>query len=291
MSWWLSPALSVALSAPRLMPAVEASVEAGHDLGLDSQVRGLVEFRVRPTVVSGDDWRLMVDAGLVTWFRENRADETVVRLSPEQVGYPVAARLRFRTRDDGEWGLFAFHRSNHDVDVPDPLLVRETIAYEVYGAEWLPTFWPLRIGGGLYWDRGTTRALERQSLPFRHMLAGVEVEARWPLHPHLELGTRNELIALRAQDHEPAYLDLDLTLEVSAPFRGELGQVRPWLRLRRIENYQWLEQPARTVLMLGLTLESTAGRPYAPKTTSNTGTTDVTTAPETSPSSATSPPP
>ena len=249
----------------RLMPAVDASVEAGHDLGADAGIRGVVDARVRPTVVAGDGWALMVDAGIVTWFRENRRDESVVRLSPEQIGYPVAARLRFETPSGHVWGPFAFHRSNHDVDVTDARRNRETIAYEVYGVEWLHAVWPLRVAGGLYWDRGTTLQGERQTLPFQHMLAGVEVEARWPIAQHLELATRDEVIALRAVDHAPPHADLNLSVEVAAPFEGERGDIRPWLRLQRVEDYRWLGDPARHVVMLGLTLETRTRSGRAPE--------------------------
>jgi len=55
----------------------------------------------------GGGGHLDIFTAVRTTVRENRADETVVRISPQQVAFPVGARLRSPLAAGREWRTFA----------------------------------------------------------------------------------------------------------------------------------------------------------------------------------------
>jgi hypothetical protein len=238
-------------AAAALLPRAAGHVEAAHDLGLNRDLRGRVFLQVAPTVVEGAAWRLDLEIGLETWFRENGPQETRVRLSPHQIRYPVSAHLRFPLHGGrSAWGVFAFHQSNHDVDVTDARLNTETLAYEIYGAEYLGE--RFRLSGGLVYDRGTTLAFERQSWPFEHTFATVRGEGRWPVWRWIDAGAALTLAVHRDGGTPVPHLRIDAAVDAGATFPGAAGGIRPFLRWQRFEDYQYLGDAPRAVLMLGL---------------------------------------
>ena len=254
-------ALALALGTPTLLPRVDARATGAHDLGLDADLRGLVELEVLPTFVQGADFRLAASLGLSTWFRGNNRTESPVRLSPQQIRYPVALHLWFDS-DLGPIGPFVFHQSNHDVDTDDARLNRETVAYEVYGCAWQAA--AFRLDAGIYYDRGTTLALKKQIYPFDHFLLGAHLSTRNVLPESLrplDLIVDLEAIAHRGGDESPPFVDLNASVDLGVRLRGNppgAGTLRPLLRLQRLENYQHLGDPAHLVLMLGLEVSSAA---------------------------------
>lgn len=236
--------------------------EAAHTVGLTDHIRGTIAAGVDATVARDQRWALDVFTTFRGYVRFNREGEGAVRISPRQVHYPVGARLRFPIGDQPiaeakySWGLVAFHQSNHDVDESDPVLNRETVSYEIYGLTW----WAprLRLTGGLYYDRGTTRALKYQRLPFDYYLAGAQAEGWRPLGDHLYLRGLLELIGHRNGDHSPAYLNVNATAEIGGRWTGDGGQIRLFVRGQRLEDYRYLDDQPRHLLMLGLTLASGA---------------------------------
>jgi hypothetical protein len=241
----------LAAAALVLLPRAGGHVEAGHDLGLEPDLRGRVFAQLSPTIVAGSTWRLDLEVGLETWFRENARHETRVRLSPQQIRYPVSAHVRFPL-DGGRaaWGLFAFHQSNHDVDVTDARLNTETLAYEIYGAEYLGKRW--RAFAGLVYDRGTTLALERQNWPFEYTFATMGTTVRHPVWRVVDAGGSVVLAFHRDGGTQIPHLRLDGAVDVGATFTGSAGALRPFLRWQRFEDYQHLGDAPRQVLMLGL---------------------------------------
>jgi len=242
----LASALTAALA---VLPRIDAAAEVAHDFGLDPDLRGTLRLAFDARALAGDGWHFDIFTEVRSTVRENRGRESPVRVSPQQIGYPVGGRLRFPLGGEREWGLFAFHRSNHDVDEGDPELLTETIAYEVYGADWvLP---PLRLAAGVYYDRGTTRAQKRQTLPFDYYLFGVRAEADVPLGERAFTGGVFEAIAQRNAGHAPAYVNLQGHLDVGALWRGSAGAWRVFLRFERIEDYRFLGDDPHHLLMLG----------------------------------------
>ena len=260
----MSRFLPRAFAALTLLPTTDAHVEAGHDLGVDHHLRGRVFLQVAPVLFAGDGYWFRLDAGLETWFRENnRHRETVVRLSPEQIRYPVSGHLMFTASDaDGRWnwGVFALHQSNHDVDTIDPVLTVETVAYEVYGAE-LERRPPsgerdFHAWAGMVYDRGTTLELKRQSWPFEHSIGGVHFDGRMGLWGPIDTGGDLTVVAHRSRRSEIPHVRLDAALDAGASFTGAAGVLRPFLRAQRLEDYQYLTDAPRYVLMLGLAIET-----------------------------------
>ena len=256
--------LTPVLTALTLLPTGHAQVEAGHDLGLDERLRGRVFLMVAPTVVAGDGWNFAIRAGLETWFRENAFDESPVRLSPQQIRYPVSGHLRFDLPDAQSWGLFVAHQSNHDVDTTDERLNRETVSFEVYGAEWSGR--DFNLWGGMLYDRGTTLSMFRQSWPFEYAFAVVHGDARLALYGPLDTSGAVTLAVHRNGSTDLPHLRLEAAVDVGATFFGDAGAMRPFLRLQRLEDYQHLADGPREVLMLGLALSvRTDGQPVAPR--------------------------
>lgn len=252
--------LAPAFTALTLLPDATASVEAAHDLGLEETLRGRVFAQVAPTLFRGADWGVSIEVGLETWFRENDPlTESPVRLSPHQIRYPVAAHLRFDLPGRQVWGVFALHQSNHDVDVTDERLNRETLSFEVYGAEWRgPDF---ALWGGMIYDRGTTLAMRRQSWPFDYSFATLHGDARQSLWGPVDASAALTLAFHRNGDTQLPHVRVDASADVGATFTGDAGALRPFLRWTRLEDYQHLGDAPRQVLMLGLAINAAAGTP------------------------------
>lgn len=206
----------------------------------------------------GDCCALDIHAAIRAYIRSNNDTEGVMRISPQQVHFPVGARLRFPVERDLEWGLFAFHQSNHDVDESDALQNAETVAYEIYGADLAAPGW--RVAAGIYYDRGTRiesedpPRIDRQTLPFDYYLAGVQGEWAQPLHDPLYGAGRLELVGHLGGDHSPPHLNIAGEAEVGVFFAGDAGAWRVFLRFERVEDYQKLEDDPRHMALLGVGL-------------------------------------
>lgn len=245
--------LPILLAAWVWVPRVDAMGEVGYDLATDDGLRASIRLGLEVALVEGADWQLQIFTEARTFVRENdRRHETLFRISPEQIHYPVGARLRFDLGDGFGWGLVAFHQSNHDVDSTDERLARETLAYEIYGAEWSSPWG--RLWGGLFYDRGTRLDGTRQSLPFDYYLGGLIAESERPVWGPLYAGGRLALVAHRNADHAPAHLDLDGWLDAGWRLDGPGGVWRVFARFQRIENYRYLGDTPRHLLLLGTAL-------------------------------------
>jgi hypothetical protein len=236
------------------LPRVDAHAEAAQELGLESRIRGVVEAGFDATVVAGDDWNLDVFTDVRSWIRPNGEGEGPVRISPRQVHYPVGARLRFALDDDWAWGLFARHQSNHDVDIPDPVLDRETVSYEIYGADLVRP--GLRLAAGLYYDRGTTKELQAQTLPFDYYLFGVQAEASHALTDLFYGAAALELVAHRNADHDPPHVNVNGRAEAGLFWRGTGGSLRVFARFERLEDYTFLGDEPLHVVLLGTRIDT-----------------------------------
>ncbi len=230
------------------LPRVQAGAEAAHDLGLDHDLRGTLTLALDVAVVQGEGWRLDVYTGARTVVRENRADETVVRISPQHITYPVGARVRWPAGADAEWGLFAFHASSHDIDTDDAILNDETTAFEIYGAEYV---WPrLRLSGGLYYDRGSRLDGARQTLPFNYYVAGVGAEGWLPLYGPTYGAGKINMIALL----EDPWVHGSGQVDAGWRLAGEGGEWRIFARFQRVQDYRYLGDAAHHMLLLGTSL-------------------------------------
>lgn len=243
-------ASAAALASLLVLPQLAAGFEVAHDLGLDGRLRGAVDFGLDARIVGADCWHADLFFGVHTWVRENAPGlETLFRVSPDQVQYPVGGRLRFVLADGTEWGLFVAHRSNHDVDSVDPSLARETISYEVYGAEWVGR--RLGASAGVVVDRGTTRQGDWQT-PFDYYLAALGVRGSTSLDGPAYAAAALDAVAHRGAGHSPPHVNLDARAEVGLAAPGPAGTVRVFLRLQRVEDYRWLGEGARHLLLLGV---------------------------------------
>lgn len=235
------------LLALALLPRLDAGAEIAHDFGL-SPLRGTINLNIDLSLLQSAPWQLDIFFGIESFVRYNQPPESPVRISPQQVHYPVGMRYRRDLGAGQAWGLFAFHKSNHDIDTTDRILNQETVSYEVYGADWLMP--GLHLQGGLHWDRGTRLSSKAQDLPFDYMLFGVAVESEVPLSELAYAAARVELIAHRDAEHTPAYLDIDGHLDVGLRWAGDGGTLRVFLRGQRIENYRYLgHEPLHLVLI------------------------------------------
>lgn len=243
-------ALLLALS---LLPQVQADAEVAHYPGL-GPLRGTIRVGVDLQVVRGDGWHFDIWTAARSFVRKNRENESPVRISPLQIWYPVGARFRFDLGGDREWGVFAFHQSNHDIDSADAQQARETVAYEVYGAEyWQPH---LHVHGGLYYDRGTRLSGRPQTLPFDYYLAGATVEGDWPITPRWYTAGQLTLIGHLNEAHAPAHLNVAGHLDVGAWWQGDGGVIRTFLRAQRVEDYQRLGDDPVHMLLIGVGIGS-----------------------------------
>ena len=96
---------------------------ASYELGWDEHLRGGFELGLDIDVARVNEWTLNVYVDHVTWVRSNAKDETVFRISPEQIYFPVGLKLK---HDFGTYQLamIAHHQSNHDIDSTDQELAR-----------------------------------------------------------------------------------------------------------------------------------------------------------------------
>lgn len=241
--------LALALSSIAFLPRVDAGAEIAHDLGLDDEIRATIAVQVTADLLQGGDWRLQIYFAPLTWVRSNYADESVVRISPQHINYPVGARLRFDLGGEATWGLYAFHRSDHGIDVDDAAQNEETLAFEVYGVEYQrPHLW---VRGGLYYDRGTDRAGTPQTLPFRYYLFGATISVDVPLSAWAYAAGQLTAIAHRNGDHDVPYVNLAGDVEAGAKLRGQAADWRFFLRFERVEDYQFQGDTPRNLLLLG----------------------------------------
>lgn len=216
-------------------------------MGLDSEYRGTLDLGVDLDAWGGDGWTLQVGADVATLVRENRPTESVVRISPRRAVYGAVARLRLGER----WALVALHRSHHDIDSNDPVGNRETISYEVYGVQWRRG--ALRVLGGLWYDRGTTRDGRPQTLPFDHYLGGLRADGLVDLGGPVYASAALEVVGHRDGEHSPIpHLNTGGTLELGVRRRGPAAEMRAGLAFRRIEDPLFLGQPARHLLLVSL---------------------------------------
>ena len=247
----------IAWLAPRVwVPALDAGGEFGFDLGLDADLRGVIAVGLDLQLVAGggpnERWHLDVYTRAETTVRSNRADESPVRISPEHIGYPVGARLRFELAPDREWGPFIFHRSEHDIDLDEASLNRETLAYETYGVDLRLRSEERRgrVALAMVYDRGTRLDGTRQKRPFEYSFGALEAGGTTGLWgPSYASGWIFALGRVASP-----WADISGHLEVGARKRGIEGDARLFLRLARFANYQHLEDPARHLLLLGIGL-------------------------------------
>lgn len=241
--------LAIAFASVAFLPRVDGGAEVAHDLGLDDEIRATIAVQVTVDFMRGQDWTLQLYFAPLTWVRSNRGKESVVRISPQHINYPVGARLRFDLGADRAWGVYAFHRSDHGIDVDDPVFNKETLAFEVYGVEYLrPHLW---VRGGLYYDRGTDLGGTPQTLPFQYYLFGASVVGDVPLGDWAYAAAELTAVAHRNDDHDIPYLNLAGAVDAGAKFAGEAADWRVFLRFERVEDYQFQGDDPRYLLLLG----------------------------------------
>lgn len=240
----------IALTALSLLPRIDARAEVAHDVGV-SPLRGTIELSIDLELVRLPTWSIDIFTGTRTFVRHNRDDESPVRISPRQVHFPVGLRVRWPRADGEAFSLVAFHQSNHDVDVTNPILNEETVSYEIYGAAYA---WPrARVLGGVYYDRGTRLSGTAQTLPFNYYVFGVQVEGWHPLGRLGFAAGRLEAVVHRNAEHAPRYLNLGGHVDGGLRWQGERGVMRTFLRAQRIEDYRFLGD-VRHALLLGFSV-------------------------------------
>ena len=89
------------------------------------------------------------------------------------------------------------------------------------------------------------------------MLFGLTAETEFalPFDPAYT-AARLEVITHRDADHDPAYVSFDGHLDLGARWQGEQGTLRVFLRGQRIENYRFLGDEPRHLLLIGTGLAS-----------------------------------
>ena len=247
--------MNLLLAALVWFPQFGGHVEVGHDVGLSEDLRGVIDLRLDISLVQGKTWRLDVDAGALSYVRENRKNETGFRISPEQIHSPVGLTLRLgRAKTAHTWALVARHQSNHDIDTSDPVLNRETISFEVYGVRLLgPAY---RVEAGVYYDRGTRLDETQQNWPFNYFLAGLSAQGEWSPQNSWYVAGSFEFIAHRNAGTDLPYIDLGGHLDLGWQLIGHQGRGRGFLRYARVNNYQYLGDTPRHLLMLGVGIDS-----------------------------------
>ena len=241
------------LLALSLLPRVDAAAEIGHFVGL-GRLRGTIRLSLDLEVVRGETFAVSIYTDALSFVRRNEGIESPVRISPQQIWYPVGARIRWDLPGDRAWGLFAFHQSNHDVDTDDARLNNETVSFEVYGAEYVMP--RLRLWAGLYYDRGTRLDGRPQTLPFDYYLGGLSAAGELPLGPRWYLAGALNPVFHRNGSHQIPHLNLPGQLEAGLRFAGEGGMLRVFVRGQRVEDYQHLGDTPEHLLLLGLGLGS-----------------------------------
>lgn len=244
-----------ALLAISILPRIDAGAEVAHGVGFEQSLRGTIELHLDMVLINAASWHLDLFTSSRTFVRSNTAQESPVRISPQQINYPVGLRLRFpNLAADTEWGLFAMHQSNHDIDESDPEQNRETLSYEQYGVEMESP--RLLLSAGVYYDRGTRLDGAPQTLPFEYYLAGVAAEGDWPIPDAgpLYLAGGLNLVAHRGEAHSPSFLNVSGHADLGGVWHGEAGDWRAFIRLQRIEDYQYLGDTPRHLLLVGTAL-------------------------------------
>jgi len=235
-------------------PHLGGSVEAAQDIGLDDTLRGTIGLQLEAIVVQQPTWQLEVYIGHQTMVRSNRANETPFRISPEQIYYPVAARLRMPLQKTGRsWALFARHQSNHDIDTNDPVLNRETISFEAYGIQLITPKSMTELA--LYYDRGTRIGGRQQIWPLDYFLLGGQYGAEFELSRQTYAAGRVELVGHTNQHTPIPHLDISGRGDIGFQHTGRGGRVRFFLRLQRVSNYRFLGETPRHLLLVGLGID------------------------------------
>ncbi|MBU0553297.1 hypothetical protein KKF91_16570 [Myxococcota bacterium] len=237
------------LLALSLLSRIDAQAEIAHDLGLNPDLRGTITLSLDLDLLNTSTWALALWTEARSYVRENRADESPVRISPQQIHYPVGARLHLKRLG---FALFAFHQSNHDIDTNDAALNRETLSYEWYGVAWRGAWGQARVG--FCYDRGTRLDGRAQLLPFDHYYAAADYAAAWTLSGPLYLAARLGLIAHADDEDQPSWLDLDGAVDLGLRQEGARGAARLFLRFQRLEGYQHLADAPEHMALLGLSL-------------------------------------
>ncbi len=248
--------MSLALLALIWFPHVGAGAEVSHDLGVDPDLRGQIRVEFIAEVLTSETLTLELNTEMKSYVRENHDNETLFRVSPQQVHYPVGATLRFQLDERHAWALVARHQSNHDVDTNDAVLNRETISFEVYGAQLLGDGYALEAG--LYYDRGTRAGGRKQYWPFDYYLGGLRAQAEWPRvgswYAHLDA----TVILHRNSATTPPHANLGGHLDAGWRFSGQRGQFRMFARGTRITDYQQLGDRPHHMIMLGVSVKSSS---------------------------------
>ena len=229
-------------------------MEAAHDLGANQELRGTIDLALNVDLLKTQTWSLEITTANRTIVRENTRRETVVRISPEQAHYRVGARARFPLGSKHAWSLFVHHQSNHDVDTDDAALNRETISYEIYGAEFLGANYA--IGGGLYYDRGTRLSGRKQYWPFDYYLAGGHGRWELSLYGRWYAELNAEVIVHTQSDTQIPNTHLSGEVDVGWRFAGVGGEFRSFLRGARISDYQFLGDRAEHMILFGISIRS-----------------------------------
>jgi hypothetical protein len=256
---------SIILMTLLWFPYVGGGAEVAHDLGLNSDLRGTINVNFEAEVLDAGSWSLEVHTGLQSYVRENRSNETHFRISPEQIHYPVGARIRYDVDRRTAWALIARHQSNHDIDTNDPALNRETIAFEVYGAQLLGDGYLLETG--LYYDRGTRLGGRKQYWPFDYYLAGLRTQFEWPRIGAWYTALEATTVFHRNEATPVPHVSLGGHGDIGWRFNGQNGQFRAFARGQRIMDYQSLGDAPHHVIMLGFSVLS-ARSAYHPGVTS-----------------------
>ena len=234
-----------------LFTAFTSSMEAAHDVGVNHAVRGTIALKVQSTAIEQTAWTVDLMVSMESIVRENRRNETAFRISPEHINYPVAIRWRQKQPDSAyDWAVIARHQSNHDIDVIDASLVRETISYEVYGVQWL--FDAHAIEFGVYYDRGTRLNGRKQYWPFDYFLAGARIQGRLDVSEGAYLAYDTEWVAHRNSSTELPHLDISGHVDLGWSLPGQRGQMNAFLRTARLTNYQFLGDTPEHAVMLGM---------------------------------------
>ncbi len=238
-----------------LLPRFDAGAEVSHDVGTNADLRGHIAFGVDLDAVSGHRWRLSVLAKAQNYVRDNRSDETSVRISPSQVHFPVMAALRFEAWPELELGFFVRHQSNHDIDETDAARVHETVSYELYGFEAIHRH--TRAFAACYIDRGTRLSGKAQTAPFDYGLWSAGLQSQIDLWRNLYSRVDFRLTGHQKDENREGSLnfrrlDLDAQLEFGWRFEGIAANWRLFLRGWRIEAYRYLGDSPQHLLTLGL---------------------------------------
>ncbi|MEE2756749.1 MAG: hypothetical protein VYA30_08800 [Myxococcota bacterium] len=247
--------MNIILAALIWFPDFSGAASVAHDLGGDKQLRGQFSLSTELGLVEGSNWHLGVFIDHLTYVRSNRRDETPFRISPEQIHFPVGARLSFPL-DKGSrtWGLLVKHQSNHDIDTTDQSLARETLAYEYYAV-----FLRLKrtdFDVGVYYDRGTRLSGRQQVWPFDYLLAGANLSVEWPWSRTISSQMRLRLNMHRNESTVIPYLDFGHALDLGWRFSGIRAASRLFLSMNRVNNYQFLGDQPRNLILLGLDISS-----------------------------------